>query len=317
MTRRIPRASTVTLDQRRLFIFPSRAGMGFLVLLLLLLLIAINYQNNLIYGLVFLLGTVFVITIHLTFANLHGLTITGTANECVFSGESGSINFDIETNTRARSSITLKLDGNAALLDFAPSAARVSIAIGVTTRQRGQFPANRLLVETRYPLGLVRCWTWLDVAAPLWVYPKSMPTTIALQRDLTDTQGTSQRVTPGGDDIHNFRAYQHGDALRDVHWPSVARGGAPEIRVRGDQVSESPDIIDFEDYPNTDIETRLSWLCFRVLNASAAERRFLLRLPNREIVSTPQQGMRAEALMALAQFDQSEASEISSTERVT
>src|SRR5690606_27975345 len=55
LARRIPRARAVTLDQRRIFIFPTPAGLAFLGLLALLLLVAINYQNNLAFALVFFL----------------------------------------------------------------------------------------------------------------------------------------------------------------------------------------------------------------------------------------------------------------------
>ena len=78
LARRIPSQAILTLNQRCLFIFPSSAGLAFLVLQLLLLLVAINYQNNLIYALVFLFGTTLVVTIHLTFMNLHGLTLRAT-----------------------------------------------------------------------------------------------------------------------------------------------------------------------------------------------------------------------------------------------
>ena len=58
VNRRIPPARVVTLDQRRIFIFPSRAGFFFGLCLLLMLTTAINYQNNMSYALTFLLGVV-------------------------------------------------------------------------------------------------------------------------------------------------------------------------------------------------------------------------------------------------------------------
>ena len=53
--RRLPRAKTLTLDQKRIFIFPSRVGFFFLLVLLLTLITAINYQNNMTFALTFLL----------------------------------------------------------------------------------------------------------------------------------------------------------------------------------------------------------------------------------------------------------------------
>ena len=49
LARRIPAGKEVTLDQRRIFIFPTRAGVLYVLLVVLLLLTAINYQNNGVY----------------------------------------------------------------------------------------------------------------------------------------------------------------------------------------------------------------------------------------------------------------------------
>ena len=57
VNRRIPPAREVTLDQRRIFIFPSRVSVCFFgICLFIMLLTAINFQNNLSYGLTFLLA---------------------------------------------------------------------------------------------------------------------------------------------------------------------------------------------------------------------------------------------------------------------
>nr|MBP8236720.1 DUF58 domain-containing protein [Pseudomonas sp.] len=63
LARRIPAASSVTLNQRRIFIVPSATGGAFALVLLLMLLAAINYQNSLAYGLTFLLMSLFIIAI--------------------------------------------------------------------------------------------------------------------------------------------------------------------------------------------------------------------------------------------------------------
>lgn len=55
LNRRIPPASSVELNQRRVFILPTRQGGAFGLALLVMLLAAINYQNSLAYGLTFLL----------------------------------------------------------------------------------------------------------------------------------------------------------------------------------------------------------------------------------------------------------------------
>ena len=75
LDRRLPRARQVQLDQRRIFIFPT--GYGFLYLLVSVLLFfgGINYENNLILGLCFLMIGLFVVAILHTYRNLSGLIL--------------------------------------------------------------------------------------------------------------------------------------------------------------------------------------------------------------------------------------------------
>jgi uncharacterized protein (DUF58 family) len=335
--RRIPRSHEITLNQRNLFIFPSAAGMGFLALLLVLLLVAINYQNNLIYGLVFLLATVFVIAIHLTFANLSGLVVKGGANTPVFLGDRASIAIDVVAKKRPRLSIKFELPrqeppagaasgastditngtvvGTAtahepfATLAFAEAGSITKCNVSAYPLNRGAFHAGRLLIESRYPLGLVRCWSWIDVAQTTWVYPRPIQPTMTSKYASSDKDDTSTPVLTSidrlGDDLHSFRAYQQGDALKQIHWPSVARGDIPLVDLRAQNASDTEEIIDFNDYPNVDNETRLSWLCYRVAKAQAANRPFTLRLPGKEIACHVSDQKNSEALMALAQFPKS------------
>ena len=61
LNQRIKPVSSITLDQKRIFIFPTGAGLLFGIMLFVMLLTAINYQNNSIYLLVFFLAGLFVL----------------------------------------------------------------------------------------------------------------------------------------------------------------------------------------------------------------------------------------------------------------
>src|SRR5690606_36386172 len=63
LDRRLPEVASCRLRNRRLFIFPSAAGGLFAALLAVLWLTATNFENNLIFGLSFLLAGLFVVTI--------------------------------------------------------------------------------------------------------------------------------------------------------------------------------------------------------------------------------------------------------------
>ena len=303
ITKRIPRAADVTLSQQKLFIFPTHSGLALLGLLLVLLLIAINYENNLVYALVFLLATVLVITVHITFGNLYRMTISGGRNIPVFAGEPGAVVLKLMARSRARYDISfIKADHMNLQPEVQPNEP-VSLDIPVRPRERGLFYLGRLRIESDYPFGLVRCWSWIDVSQPLWVYPKPLPpATLARQ----EASGNDLKISPSqmGDDLYAFKPYRPGDPIKHVHWPSVARGTEPQVAVMADRLSDNSLIIDFDDYPGVDLETRLSWLCARILAASGDDRRYSLVLPSATLSPNSGERHRDEALMMLAQFDQ-------------
>ena len=86
LNQRVPVERAVTLDQRRVFIFPDRAGLVFLAMLAVMLIAAINYQNNMAFALTFLLFSLFIVAILHTFSNLSGLRIEALRGQPTFAG---------------------------------------------------------------------------------------------------------------------------------------------------------------------------------------------------------------------------------------
>jgi hypothetical protein len=109
VNRRIPAAREVTLDQRRIFIFPSRAGFFFGCSLTVMLVASINFENNLSYALTFLLATLFIVATLHTYANLSGLTIRALRAQPAFPGQQSEFHVMLE---RSNSAITTGYSSN-------------------------------------------------------------------------------------------------------------------------------------------------------------------------------------------------------------
>lgn len=301
LARRIPSQPTLTLNQRRLFIFPSSAGLAFLALQSLLLLVAINYQNNLIYGLVFLFGTMLVVTIHLTFMNLHGLTLRAAEGVPVFLGDRGSVRFEFVSAQRSRWSIGYGWQGAEQRTEIA-GLDRKTLELPIAPDRRGRFKAPRFYLETRYPFGLVRCWSWVELTSSILVYPTPKAPPSDAHAAPEDADGAYFHRATSGDELWELKPYEQGESLKHLHWPSVAKGFDPSIKVMGESVGTARNTIDFDDYPGVDIELRLSWLCFRVLEASSSGQTFALKLPTTEQTMGSGIAHRDQALEALSLF---------------
>ena len=81
----------LTLQRRRLYILPTRAGLGFLVLLLFMLIAGLNYANSLALFLTFLLGGFVMVTMQLCHRNLLGTAIYAAAAAPTFALRPGNL----------------------------------------------------------------------------------------------------------------------------------------------------------------------------------------------------------------------------------
>jgi len=175
VNRRIPPARAVTLDQKRIFIFPSRTGLFFAVCLLVMLITAINYQNNMSFALTFLLATLFVVGVLHTYANLSGLTIRALRASPAFPGQQSEFSLQLERG-RQRDHYSLHLkwpDSSDAWVNLTDQD-MVQVHLHLPVGQRGWYSPGRLLLESTYPLGLLRCWTWIDLDLCAMVYPQPL-----------------------------------------------------------------------------------------------------------------------------------------------
>src|SRR3569833_4685129 len=74
----------VTLQRRRLYILPTRAGLGFLVLLLFMLIAGLNYANSLALFLTFLLSGFVLVSMQLCHRNLLGALVSAVVVVLLF-----------------------------------------------------------------------------------------------------------------------------------------------------------------------------------------------------------------------------------------
>ncbi|MCR9279145.1 MAG: DUF58 domain-containing protein [Pseudomonadaceae bacterium] len=281
LDQRIPPAAKITLSQRNIFIFPTRTGLGFALLLSLLLLAAINYANALVYGVAFLLLSLFLVTILYTYRNLSGLTIEVASSGSGFVGE--DVAFEVRLSRpkgRGREGIQLGWPG--ALKQWCELHEREAdtVQLYVPAARRGLFNPGRLLIETFFPLGLLRAWTWVDLSASAIVYPKPifgpLPDANHGHRDdgvLIDPRGS--------DDFTDIRAYQAGDPVRHILWRSYAREG--ELAVKQYASYVEPRLWLSLDDMDGPLESRLSRLTGHAISCHRAGREFGLRLGSSEL----------------------------------
>ncbi len=307
---RPPEPTPIILTQRRVFVLPTRAGLAYFVALVVMLIGAINYTLNLGYALVFLLGGLGVATILNTFRNLAHLHITTGRCEPVFAGEAARFGLVLH-NLRNTERLSLRLwaQKHASVSVDVPPLDTFEAALPVTARQRGWLMLPRVTLETTFPLGLVRAWSYAAPAQRCLVYPAPALEAPPLPTGSGEQRG-SRRQGSGNDDFAGLRDHQFSDPPRHVAWKVVARQNNDTLLTKLFAGENTQSLwLDWHALPITlDVEARLSLLARWVCDAHAASLSYGLRLPQRTVNpgsgdSHFHQCLQALALHGLARAD--------------
>ncbi|HRO60879.1 MAG TPA: SurA N-terminal domain-containing protein [Burkholderiaceae bacterium] len=183
----------------------------------------------------------------------------------------------------------------------APAGAEQSVSIAVPALRRGWQPAPRLRVETRFPLGIWRAWSWWQPALRLLVYPQPEPPGVPLPaRQASAGEGLANGR--GEQDLAALRPWQEGDSPRRVAWKAMARTATDELIVRQYEGGDLGELsLDWDQLPgNWDAEQRLSRLTRWVLEADSIGARYALRIPGTTLSTDAGPAHRARCLEALA-----------------
>ncbi len=298
LDRRIPPKDRITLSQKNVFIFPTRTGFVFGALIALLILGAINYQASLVYGVAFLLGSLFLVTILYTFRNLSGLTLELSGARPGFVGEDVEISIRV-TRPEGRVREGIQLGWPEGIMRWAEISDQASDVVKLYVRApaRGYFDPGRLLVETYFPLGLLRAWTWVDLDVRALVYPK--PIFGDYPRAVTGHRDEGQLIDPlGSDDFNDIKAYRPGDPIRNIIWRSYAR--SDDLMVKEYASYVEPRLWLSLESVEGDLEEKISRLTGLALKATREEREFGMDLGSARIPPATGEAHLEQALKELA-----------------
>ena len=134
-------------------------------------------------------------------------------------------------------------------------------------------------METFYPLGLLRAWTWIDFDIKTLVYPKPLFDDLITKTNVHSEEGEIiQR--DGNDDFYEMRSYQEGDPIKHIAWRNYAR--SDELMIKQFAGHKDSQVVLDWDQLNGDTEMRLSRLTGMALTTTRSEQKFGVRLPHKE-----------------------------------
>jgi uncharacterized protein (DUF58 family) len=268
-----------------------------------LLIGSINYSLSLGFALTFLLAGLGLTGMVHTARNLARIAISAGRAEPVFAGESAQFRLYLDGRGAfdRPSILTRHLRSGSQLVVDIPANGVAEAVLAAPATQRGWLPLGRVMLETRFPLGLFRAWSYIEPEARCLVYPR--PERSALPPFTGEAAaGVIHAQTSGSDDFAGLRGYQSSDSPRHIAWKAVARSDKLLTKqFAGDAAAEL--WLDMQLLPaGLGLEQRLSRLAGWVLAADRAGAHYGLRLSGVEIAPGRGDAHRSACLQALALY---------------
>jgi uncharacterized protein (DUF58 family) len=289
----------VELRRRRLYILPTRAGLGFAVIIFAMLIAALNYANSIALLLTCLLGGFAVVAMHQCHRNLADLKIASALTTPAFAGECGTLTLAIANDTPlARYCVEIDASGVSRVAADLPAQSSHPVELSVSAPRRGLVHIDRLRISTTHPFGLFRAWSWVHAPITLVVFPRPRGS-----RPVPPQAGgrDGQAREPGAqrDEWLGLRAFREGDSPRQVAWKAYARG-APLLSKEYAASGSQQRLFEFERLEGLDTETRLEQLARWIVDAEARGERYGLVLRGTRLAPEHGPEHRRRALTALA-----------------
>lgn len=273
------------LNQRNVYIVPTRAGLAFIVVLLVLLIGSINYQLNLGYALTFLLAGAALASMHITHASLRGLSLHLRPVAACHAGQASALELLIGNPGNERHGVGLGLqpDSGPAALAWVEIGAHGQSALTLTLAcpQRGLHPLPLLRIESRFPFGLFRAWSLWRPAGQVcvWPAPEHPEQPLPVASGSSEDTGAQRRAEQG--EFDGVRPWRRGDSPRRIAWKKLAHSGEWVSR-EGSEPQAPPLWLDLADTAGPSIEARLSRLTAWALACERTQRPWGLRAGRRE-----------------------------------
>ena len=296
-------SGTIVLNQRRIFILPTRQGFALAFVLVLMLLGDINYSLSLGYALTFLLAMMAVMTMVYAFRNLAHLEIRAGRADAVFSGDTAQFLLHFHNRSalaRYQLCLTATKAGQTPLCFDVPARQNIEIAFPLLATRRGWLALGELKLYTEFPLGLFHAWSYLHFDPRCLVYPKPLPNAPLPSGNSPD--GAGKHPIAGDDDFAGLRDYVAGDALPRIAWKAFAREQGLQVKQFFAQAGEEL-WLDISDAPDRAEEEKLARMARWVLDAEAQGMRYGLRLPDGELHTNNGAAHRDECLRRIALFN--------------
>jgi uncharacterized protein (DUF58 family) len=277
----------IVLNRRRIYVVPSRFGMGFSLILIVMLLGSLNYSNNPAMLLTCLLGAAAYQSVFSAFRTLNRVELRSLRAQPCSAGDALHLALFFHSDGFARSGLRLRMDAGSEqskrgadaerseIVFDIPASGTQTVSVELPAPRRGWMPVGRIGLWTEYPFGMFHVWSWLHPDLRVLIYPRAEFNAPPLPQG--GNQAFAAMARRSDDELGMLRDYHASDARRMIAWKASARHDHLLVkefeRRQGQEV-----VLDWHALDGLDQETRISRLAAWIDRAEAARTPYLLEL---------------------------------------
>jgi len=277
--------SDFTVGRKQLYILPTRVGWYYALILGALFGIAVKFDNQSAFMMLFILVSVGLIAMVYTHNNVVDLQMSSHPSKSVFLGQSALFPITLSNRSAKPRQAVWLIAGGFHQLTKLDAGQNQTVELKLPTIQRGYLSCEPVNLSSLYPIGVFFCWTKRFVPNErCLVYPQPLDL-VAFPED-GSAQGKEQQsanVLQGAEDYSGMKAYQDGDRMRDIHWPSLAKTNKLVSIQYENNSNASVNLSWFTLPAGLGVEDRLSQLCYWVIEAEQNGQSYQLEMPNQTI----------------------------------
>ena len=285
------RAPEFEVSIRRVFVLPTRHGLMVALAILGVFAIAVRIQNNMLLLMAVSLFVIFTLSLLWAGQNIRGLRLAVRHDGQIIAGETAMLSVRLAAD---RPVYDIRVDSGGGLQGAGTA---IDHLLSYSPERRGRHPLPLVRIETRFPFGLARAWSWIS---PAQILVAPVPDYAAARALLTGTnrQGAAEgREEDGADSLQDWIP---GTPQSRISWKRYAATNRL-LEKTGDASGGAVLTISYDAVAHLGHERALSAMTGAVLRAARAGRPYHFRLHGVEMRHvTPQATGKVLDALALA-----------------
>ncbi|MGO3785617.1 MAG: DUF58 domain-containing protein [Pseudoalteromonas prydzensis] len=255
----------LTLTHNTIYILPSKLGSSFLLITALNFILAVNYQNNLILVMAYLMLVVMIFSLLLGYNNVKGLTVSYKKHIASYTPSCAQLQLQLSNDKTCHSLQFIYENKLLTTIDEVTAPSQL-VSLDLPLKKRGEYPLKRLKIISRYPFGLVSTWSYMQLTHSVFVYPQQLkPVQQANQHFNQSMNDGEHKNTHGSDEFDGLIPHQVGMNMKRVSWKHYAK--TQQLMVK-EFVTYSAQSVFFDfNQLQGNTESRLQQLSYLISNA--------------------------------------------------